>query len=551
MDNNEKAIKKSRIRINILAILLIIVFCFLISPKTLQNDTFYTIKIGEYITENGVTMQEPFSWHENLEYTFPHWAYDVLIYKIFTIGGMDGIYISTIVLAAIFGILMYYVNVRLNKNRSLSFILTIAVLYLMRSYIAARAQLATFILFLLTIYFIEKFLENRKWRYALGLIIIPILIANLHTATFYFYFVLYLPYIAEYMMYLMSEFGTFSRKRKIKKLNKKNKDNNEIISEKIAKLEEKNKKICKIKQEKQENPYKIKMECRKNTKFLIIIMIICLFTGLLTPLGTTPYTYLIKTMQGISMQNISEHLPLVLINNVDMICSFIFLLAIIIFTDTKIRMCDLFMIGGLVYLTFSSQRQASMLVLAGVIIFNRMLSAFIRKYSPDLLDKLEKYMTTIIGMVIVVCIVLIIGFHFYKNKPNAAYINEKSYPTKAAEWIKKNLDLDEIKLYNLYNFGSYLIYQDIPVFIDSRCDLYMPEFNKNVNVFYDFLKIDSIGFTNMEAKMNEYGFTHYLIKKNSRLEIYFKAKGANYYQLIYPLGEVEDNVFCIYERIQH
>ena len=150
MKNKERKIN-SKIRINILAIVLIILFCFLISPKTLQNDTFYTIKIGEYITENGVTMQEPFSWHENLEYTFPHWAYDVMIYKIFTVGGMTGIYISTIILAAIFGITMYYVNVKLNKNRPLSLILTITLLYLMRNYIAARAQLVTFILFLLTI----------------------------------------------------------------------------------------------------------------------------------------------------------------------------------------------------------------------------------------------------------------------------------------------------------------------------------------------------------------------------------------------------------------
>lgn len=193
-----KKFKAQIIRFNTMAILLIILFSFFMSPKTLQNDTYYTIKIGEYITENGVTMQEPFSWHENLEYTFPHWAYDVMIYKIYTFGGMDAIYISTIAFTSILGIINYFVHVKLNKNRPLSFVLTIAIIYLLRNFIAARAQLFTFILFILTIYFIEKFLENRKLRYAIGLIIIPILIANFHTATFYFYFVLYLPYIAEY-----------------------------------------------------------------------------------------------------------------------------------------------------------------------------------------------------------------------------------------------------------------------------------------------------------------------------------------------------------------
>lgn len=81
--------KKKNIIFTIMAVLLIIIFCFAITPKTLQNDTFYTIKIGEYILQNGITMQDPFSWHENLEYTFPHWAYDVATYIIYHLTGFN------------------------------------------------------------------------------------------------------------------------------------------------------------------------------------------------------------------------------------------------------------------------------------------------------------------------------------------------------------------------------------------------------------------------------------------------------------------------------
>ena len=41
----------------------------------------------------------------------------------------------------------------------------------------------------------------------------------------------------------------------------------------------------------------------------------------------------------------------------------------------------------------------------------------------------------------------------------------------------QNLDVKNIKLFNEYNYGSYLLYKGIPVFIDSRADLYAPEFN--------------------------------------------------------------------------
>ena len=69
--------KKINIKFSVLAIITIIIFCCVICPKSLQNDTFYTIKIGELIVNNGIDMQDHFSWHENLPYTYPHWAYDV------------------------------------------------------------------------------------------------------------------------------------------------------------------------------------------------------------------------------------------------------------------------------------------------------------------------------------------------------------------------------------------------------------------------------------------------------------------------------------------
>lgn len=86
MNEDNKQIDKTSIRFNILAILLIAIFCFSITPITLQNDTFYTIKIGEHILQNGIDMHDPFSYH-NISYTYPHWLYDVGIYLIYSLGG--------------------------------------------------------------------------------------------------------------------------------------------------------------------------------------------------------------------------------------------------------------------------------------------------------------------------------------------------------------------------------------------------------------------------------------------------------------------------------
>lgn len=364
-----KKIDKYNIRFNIMAILLIAIFCFAISPITLQNDTFYTIKIGEHIIENGIDMQDPFSFHD-LKYTYPHWLYDVGIYLIYSIGGQTAIYISTVALCIMLGILMYLTNVKLTKNKLTSFVITIGAMYLLKDYIAARAQLVTFIFFILTIYCIERFLETKNKKYAISLIIIPIVIVNVHVAVFPFYFVLYLPYIAEYIIYSLANFNFIRNNIKLKNINKKLdklQDETEIkeTKVKIIELNEKNRILQEKREKIDKNAYKIKITKNSNVKALIIVMIICLFAGLITPLGTTPYTYLVKTMQGNTTQNISEHLPLTLINNVNFMCVLIVFLAILIFTDTKIRLCDLFMLRR-TYFTYFLYKKARVYVYINV-----------------------------------------------------------------------------------------------------------------------------------------------------------------------------------------
>ena len=199
---NEKNEKKyTIIAFNILAIFCIALFSIAIVSKTFQNDTFYTIKIGQLIRQNGIDYQDHFSWNENLPYMYPHWLYDVITSCIYDyLGGFTGIYIVTMILSAILGITIFIANFKVSKNRYLSFILSLIQMYLIKDYVTARAQLVTFILFALTIIYIEKFLEKPNWQNALVLIIIPIIIANVHSAVFPFYFILYLPYIGEYLI---------------------------------------------------------------------------------------------------------------------------------------------------------------------------------------------------------------------------------------------------------------------------------------------------------------------------------------------------------------
>ena len=532
--------KKTKIIFNILAVILIAIFCIALTPITLQNDTYYTIKVGEHIMQNGIDMMDPFSWHENLPYTYPHWAYDVMTYLVYNIGGFLGVYILTAILAAILGISIYFVNAKLTKNNILSFIITIGAMFLLKDYIAARAQLLTFILFIWTIYCIEQFLATKKKRYAIGLFIIPTIIANFHLAVWPFFFVLFMPYIGEYIIALLGNLGITLRKWKIKKIQARKIQTDvsvakvEEIQNKIHEIEERKKKMS-------ERAYKLQVVKNDNVKWLIVIMLICVVTGLLTPLHGTPYTYLYDTLRGNTTQFINEHLPLTLINDINFLCLIVLFIAILMFTDTKIRLRDLFMTGGLLLLALKTRRQTSMFILICSLVLNRLITSIFDKYDKGGVEKFTEKVVTLPGKIITIGIVAILCYGIIKPKIGNTFVDKSSYPVEAAQFIKENIDMENMRLFNEYNYGSYLLMQDIPVFIDSRCDLYTKEYNKVKDIFSDFINIANIGL-HYEDKFEEYDITHVIVHKNARLNLFLPRD--NKYKQLYS-----DNYFCVYERM--
>ena len=552
---NKKGKLKKHININvnftIVAIILIAIFCVCVTPVTFQNDTYYTIKIGELIKNNGIDMMDHFSWHENLSYTYPHWLYDFFTYSIYSIGGFKGVYIITCVLSAILGISIFLVNSKLTKSKSISFIITMGVIYALKPYIAARAQLVTFILFIWELFFIEKFIENRKIGYGIGLILISTLIANLHVATWPFFFVLFLPYIVEYLIAIVSDIIIYKKckmlviKHKMKKAQKKN--DIERLKELQIKLQEQEDKNLKIKdkRENKNNSYKLVIKRRENVKFLIIIMIICAFTGLLTPLGDTPYTYLYKTMKGNTTQNISEHLPLTLINNTNAMCVLVIFLAILIFTKTKIRLSDLFMLSGLCYLMFSTRRQFSIFVLICSVILTKFIVDLINTYTKKGIKEFEEAFRNVLVVISLTVLIGLMSYDAVKPKLDDKFVDSKSYPVEACDYILENIDLSEARFYNEYNYGSYMLFRGIPVFIDSRADLYAPEFsgNKDEDIFTDFINTSSVSKF-YEDTFKKYNITHIITGKNSKTNMLITKTHDKNYKEIYS-----DDNFVIYERL--
>ena len=184
-----------------------------------------------------------------------------------------------------------------------------------------------------------------------------------------------------------------------------------------------------------------------------------------------------------------------------------------------------------------------MFVLIGSIILNRISMDAIEIYSKESLGFVFKQIICVIG-ILVAGLGIYYGGKFIDKKKDNNYVSTSSYPVEAADWILKNLDVNNIKLFNEYNYGSYLLYRGIPVFIDSRADLYAPEFNGKKDIFIDFINTSNLG-KYYGKTFEEYGITHVILYKNAKIRMLIDEAEPENYNKIYS-----DNNFVIYEIVK-
>ena len=490
--------KKNKIILIVTGIIIIVSLCIGFTKKEFENDTFYTIKVGETIVKNGIDMIDHFSWHK-LSYCYPHWLYDVMIYKIYDIFGFVGIYISTMILYIILGLLVFFINIKRTKSTFISLVMTIITTIVCGVYATARAQLVSYIIFVLELYFIERLLSSSKKRYMIVLILLSTLLANVHAAVWPFFFILFMPYILENVV--------------------------SIIKSKVSK-------------NKQSKIFKDTIIIKKDEgfKLLLITMIICIFTGLLTPIKDIPYTYAIRIMLGNTQEYINEHKALALINNPFALCYIVLFFLSVSLTKVKIKLSDFVMICGLILMSLMSIRHVSFLLTLGMIELTKIITDILSLKNKEVFDLELPW----IGSLVIMVVVIICSKFIYDNTSNKDYIDKNKYPTYALKYLQENYNMKEVKLYNDYDFGSYLLFKNVKVYIDSRSDLYTKQFNNKYDIFDECMTISD----NYGRVFNKYKITHVLTYSSTELSKILTVSDnfkEVYYDGAFKIFEVNSN----------
>ena len=472
-------------KITIISIILITIVVISFVPKAFQNDTFYLIKAGESLLKNGFDFIDHFSFH-NLEYLYPHFLFSIIVYLSYNLLSFDGIYILTIIFSLLLAFVMYYVNIKNSNNKIVPLVTTLLFVIYMISFFTLRSQIISYTIFILEYYFLNKLINTNKNKYIIYIFLLSIILVNTHVAVYPFYFIIFLPIIGEHVI-------------------------NKILKKET---------------------YSIK-------KVLISLGLVSI-SGLISPFNIDSYTYLYKTLINDTTNYIAEHKPMVLINNYRFLISLIFTIILFVSKKVKLELKEQLLLLGLIFMTLTSIRHESLFYIFFFIIVNNKVSNIIPK---DIIEVIAKKLTTIKGYLITLTIVIIMCVPVLIRFNKEVYIPEEDYPIHATKYIKENLDYENIRIFNNINIGSYLILNDIKVFVDSRTDLYTSSYNGREDIYNNYINVIMFN-TYYEYIFNYYDIDYVLLSQKDNLTNYLPIPSiTNYYTT-----EYQDENFILYKR---
>ena len=470
-----------------LIIIMIISPIILIDFNCFSVDSYFLIKTGNYIIDNGFPHTDILSMH-NFPITVQNWLSCVLFFILYKIFGKFGMLIYTIICTEIIMFLIYKICYNNCKDKLNSLILTFVSMILSIQIFESRPQLISMIFILLTILILDKYSKENNWKTLLFIPIITILQVNFHASMYAFIFAVIFCYLFNLKFFTTEN----------------------IIN----------------------NTYK-----KMPIIITLIISIICLF---INPYGLSNVLYLFKSNSN-NLSLISAEMKSASIDNST--CFFIWfsiIILIVIFYKTKNKIYLphlLFLIGSFI---------VSMLVIKNIILLTIALPLFLSSYFKDGLDS-EKLIERVFGaykVTFIFILILLAGYRIKnldKYNTNPAWIRSVTYDsTEALNFVENNIEDNSTIYANILN-GTYLEFIDMKSYIDLRTEMFLESQNKEKDYLNEYLLIQ-FGKIDAEKFMEEYNFDYYLVDESDTLYRYLND--SEKYTLIFTDS---NNYYKIYK----
>lgn len=433
--------------------------CLVVSMNAgslIDGDTFWAIKTGEWISNNGIPKTDPFSWTVfGAPWVAHEWLFDLLIYKFYAAFGYYGI--ALFVLIGLFLLLYFLWKLYISEDKNIvqTVILIFIVIFMVKPGIVARPQIFGYLFF---VYFFYVLYHKKDLLWSLPFI--AVIWANMHGSVV----------LGIAMVLLQLVYDTVSKS----------------ITNKTFTLD---------------------------AKLLVVSILVPLFS-LFNPYGAKLWaaSYLLITNE-LNMQ-IVEWQPPDLGNPfwLFVYITIIFITVIISLnrksiTDNYSFYLLSFYLMGTFYKAITGLRYLPYLAICW--------GLFVLKLLPDELFSEKKWLDKKIVGVLALMMTIFIALSI-KSLPVSIEdaIDKSVWPVEAVNY------LEDRRTYNDYYWGGFLIFKNIPVFIDSRADIYW----KGSDIFKDALDLGRFEKDPVDI-LNKYGIEQVIIPNNDKLDIFLNRVG--------------------------
>ena len=453
----------------------------------LQADTYWLINTGKYIMQHGLPYIEPFTFHQGLNLVVQQWLSTVIFYASYSLGGIAGVHILSMAMYAVITFAIYHLALRLAQGKKIiAAYVTVFIGIGLFIFMMPRPQLFSLLIFIIEVILLERYIdrEAKPWKLVAGLSLLSILLINLHAAMWPFFFLLSIPYLIDSYRFKVGGIEGQGYRRKP----------------------------------------------------LFLGLLLSIVMGYMNPYGSRAMTYLFKSY-GDSVIN-SWVLEMASPNFKDALGIIFFLLvlaAVLIYFLVRgtTRLRYVLLTIGTLYMGLSSVRSFSLFIIFGLVF----LSYYLKDI--DLTNAMPAKRRTLLVAVAVAAMLMIRITNVMKAGP----IEEDHKPEAAVRYIKNNLDLSKIRLFNSFNAGGYIEFSGIKTFIDTRAEVFTRRLNGREDILKDYC--DAIaGKLYYEDFAAKYSFTHFLVNTDLECLLYNSLKHDKNYRVLF-----QHQKYVIFEKI--
>ncbi len=442
------------------------------------NDYWWHVKTGEWIVHNGrIPNKDIFSWlgiNLNIDWIPHEWLSDVIFYFIYRLGGHLAIFIFVLILASCFIVIIHFI---VRKVFIKNVLVVSCFLVLMTGVVCnvfyPRPQIFSYYLSLLVVWCLSRFIQPIKTKPLFIIPVITVLWSNLHGGFA----------ALSYVLCLCLLIVTFIPAK------------GRIIA----------------------------LDVSKKTRLKILaVFVLTVLAILVNPLGIKVLIYpFLNQGDNLMMTFISEWNAPDCKNLGELLLYFVPIASITIAyvcNNTKIKLIDFVLFCLFVFLFLRSVRFIMLWYIFAL--FGGL------KYMPPLKIKKNKKPIEYITKACTAVAAVVFLFYGITNGINSLKTSAAPIKRELSDQIIQCIknEASETRLFNDYDYGGELIFNDIPVFFDSRADLFASQSIMKDGM--EMLFLEPCGDENtvdINKMIKKYKIDRILVRKNRPLYTYLNS----------------------------